>query len=220
VSRPGGDFLPGDGQQPMKNIIKRLTDALRTMKEWVEGFAGKPSADHALFWIAFVESSFFPIPPDVLLIAMSIGKPRRSFRNALLCTAGSVCGAFLGYFIGYALFETVGRPILEFYGALDKFEIVLQNYRENGILALFIAGFTPIPFKLFTIAAGFNQTLDLTTLAIGSVIGRSSRFFLVGGLLYLFGESMKTFLDKYFDKLSVAFVILLVLGFVVVRWLL
>lgn len=192
---------------------------LRKMKDWVEGFAGKPHARVALFWIAFVESSFFPIPPDVLLIAMSIGHPKSSFRNALICTVGSVSGAFLGYFIGYALFETVGRPILEFYGALDTFDAVLRNYRENGIAALFIAGFTPIPFKLFTIAAGFNQTLDLTTLAVGSIIGRSSRFFLVGGLLYFFGQAIKDFLDRYFDRLSLAFVVLLILGFVVVRWI-
>ena len=189
------------------------------MKEWVEGFAGKPHANHALFWIAFVESSFFPIPPDVLLIAMSIGYPKRSFRYALICTAGSVCGAFLGYYIGYAFFETVGRSILEFYGALDTFQVVLGKYRENVIAALFIAGFTPIPFKLFTIAAGFNQTLDLTTLAVGAVIGRSSRFFLVGGLLYLYGEPIKKFLDRHFDRLSIAFVVLLVLGFIVVRWI-
>lgn len=203
----------------MQNIADRLRALLHRMKDWVESFAGKPYANHALFWIAFVESSFFPIPPDVLMIAMSIGYPKRSFRYALICTAGSVCGAFLGYFIGYALFESVGRHILEFYGALDTFEVVLRKYQENGIMALFIAGFTPIPFKLFTIAAGFNQTLDLTTLAVGSIIGRFSRFFLVGGLLYLFGQPIKNFLDKYFDKLSVAFVLLLVLGFLFVKWL-
>jgi len=203
----------------VKNLYGKLTELLRGMKTWVEGFADRPSAGWSLFAIAFVESSFFPIPPDVLLIAMSIAAPKKSYRYALICTAGSVCGAFLGYFIGYALFETVGRPILEFYGALGQFEVVLSNYRENGILALFIAGFTPIPFKLFTIAAGFNQTLDLTTLAVGSIVGRSARFFLVGSLLYFYGATIKTFLDRYFDRLSLAFVILLVLGFVAIKFL-
>lgn len=201
----------------MKNIIAAFVHHLRRMKEWVEGFAGRPSARWSLFGIAFVESSFFPIPPDVLLIAMGVGYPKKSFQYALICTLGSVLGAFLGYFIGYALFETIGRPILEFYGVLDQFEGVLRNYRENGILALFIAGFTPIPFKLFTIAAGFDQTLDLWTLALGSIIGRSSRFFLVGGLLYHYGESIKTFLDRYFDRLSLAFVALMILGFLGIK---
>jgi len=203
----------------MKKFYQALTELLRRMKVWVEGFADKPSARWSLFAIAFVESSFFPIPPDVLLIAMSITAPKKSYQYALICTVGSVCGAFLGYFIGYALFEAVGRPILEFYGALGQFEVVLSNYRENGILALFIAGFTPIPFKLFTIAAGFNQTLSLATLAVGSIVGRSARFFLVGALLYFYGAPIKTFLDRYFDKLSLAFVILLVLGFVAVKLL-
>jgi membrane protein YqaA with SNARE-associated domain len=201
----------------MKNLIAVFVGHLRRLKEWVESFAGRPSARWSLFAIAFVESSFFPIPPDVLLIAMGVSQPKKSFQYALICTAGSVVGAFLGYFIGYALFETIGKPILEFYGVLNQFEAVLRNYRENGILALFIAGFTPIPFKLFTIAAGFDQTLSLTTLAIGSIIGRSSRFFLVGALLHHFGTPIKTFLDKYFDKLSLAFVALLILGFLSIK---
>lgn len=203
----------------MKNVIAAFLGHLRRMKEWVESFAGKPSARWSLFGIAFVESSFFPIPPDVLLIAMGVGQPRKSFQYALICTVGSVLGAFLGYFIGYALFETIGKPILEFYGVLDQFESVLQNYRDNGILALFIAGFTPIPFKLFTIAAGFDQTISLATLAVGSIIGRSSRFFLVGALLHHYGNAIKTFLDRYFDWLSLAFVALLVLGFLGIKLL-
>lgn len=201
-------------------MITKLIDWLRELKEWVERFAQKSYALWALFWIAFVEASFFPIPPDVLLIALGVASPKKSFRYALVCTAGSVCGAYLGYFIGYAFFETIGRPILNFYGVLDQFEAVLARYSENGIIALFIAGFTPIPYKLFTIAAGFNSTLSLWTLTVGSLIGRASRFVLVGALLYLFGSNVKTFLDKYFDKLSLAFVALFILGFVAVQWLL
>jgi len=201
-------------------MIQKTIEWLRKLKEWVEQFAQKPYALWALFFIAFIEASFFPIPPDVLLIALGVATPRRSFRYALVCTAGSVVGAYLGYFIGYALFETVGRPILMFYGVLGQFESILQKYHENGVLALFIAGFTPIPYKVFTIAAGFNSTLDLWTLTVGSFIGRSSRFFLVGALLFLYGGNVKTFLDKYFDKLSLAFVALFILGIIAVKWLL
>lgn len=201
-------------------MIQKWIEWLRRLKEWVEKFAQKPNALWALFWIAFIEASFFPIPPDILLIALGVATPKKSLAYALVCTAGSVVGAYLGYYIGYALFETVGRPILSFYGVLGQFELILQRYRENGILALFIAGFTPIPYKAFTIAAGFNATIDLWTLTIGSLIGRSTRFFLVGGLLYLYGASVKTFLDKYFDKLSLAFVGLFILGFIAIKWLL
>ena len=201
-------------------MLQKLIDWLRKLKEWVEQSAQKPYALWALFWIAFIEASFFPIPPDVLLIALGVATPKKSFKYALVCTAGSVIGAYLGYFIGYALFETVGRPLLSFYGVLGQFEKILQKYHENGILALFIAGFTPIPYKAFTIAAGFNSTLDLWTLTLGSLVGRSSRFFLVGALLYLYGANVKVFLDKYFDKLSLAFVALFILGFIAIKWLL
>lgn len=202
------------------NLIPKLVQWLHNLKNWVEQFAEKPYALHALFWIAFIEASFFPIPPDVLLIALAVATPKKAFKFALICTAGSVTGAYLGYLIGYGFFEVIGRPILSFYGALDKFEIVLMKYREHGFLALFIAGFTPIPYKVFTIAAGFQQTIDLWTLTIGSLIGRASRFFLVGGLLYYFGPQLKIFLDKYFDKLSLTFVALLILGFITIKWIL
>ncbi len=148
---------------------------------------------------------------------MSVGEPGKSFRYALITTIGSVLGAFLGYFIGFALFETVGRPILEFYGLVDAFGDVLRGYSGNGILVLFVAGFTPIPFMLFTIAAGFNQTLPLTTLALGCVIGRSVRFFLLGGLLYIFGESIRTFLDRYFERLTLTVAALSVAAFLGIR---
>lgn len=202
------------------NLIPKLVQWLHNLKNWVEQFAEKPYALHALFWIAFIEASFFPIPPDVLLIALAVATPKKAFKFALICTAGSVTGAYLGYLIGYGFFEVIGRPILSFYGALDKFEIVLMKYREHGFLALFIAGFTPIPYKVFTIAAGFQQTIDLWTLTIGSLIGRASRFFLVGGLLYYFGPQLKIFLDKYFDKLLLTFVALLILGFITIKWIL
>lgn len=200
-------------------MLKKIIKILFSLKVWVENFAAKPYALQALFWIAFIEASFFPIPPDVLLIALAVEAPKKSLKFALICTLGSVMGAYLGYLIGYAFFEAIGKPILSLYGVLEQFNKVLASYKEHGFLALFIAGFTPIPYKVFTIAAGFNQTIDLLTLTIGSFIGRASRFFLVGGLLYIFGPQIKNFIDKYFDKLSLVFVVLLIVGFVAINWL-
>jgi membrane protein YqaA with SNARE-associated domain len=200
--------------------VKKISEFLYRLKAWVEGFAQKPYATWALFLIAFVESSFFPIPFDVLLIALSVARPKRSFWYAATCTAGSVSGAFLGYYIGYAFFETIGSNIVAFYGFSDQFQMVLDKYRENAWSAIFIAGFTPIPYKVFTIAAGFKQTIDLTTLALASLVGRATRFFLVGGLLYLFGPKMKEYLDKYLERLTLALGVLFILGILTIKFLL
>ncbi len=189
------------------------------LKAWVESFAAKPFATWALYGIAFVESSFFPIPPDVLLIALGVARPRRAFWYALVCTLGSVSGAFLGYYIGYAFYETIGSKIVDFYGFHDKFQFVLDKYQENAWTAIIVAGFTPIPYKVFTIAAGFNQTIDLLTLALASLVGRASRFFLVGGFLFLFGPKMKEYLDKYLERLTLALGVLFVLGILAIKYL-
>ncbi len=174
----------------------------------------------ALFFIAFVESSFFPIPPDVLLIALAVANPKQSFKFAAICTAGSVSGAFLGYYIGYAFFESIGSRIVDFYGFSDQFQFVLDKYRENAWFAIIFAGFTPIPYKVFTIAAGFNETIDLGTLAFASLVGRASRFFLVGGLLFVFGPRIKEYLDRYLGRLTLALGLLFILGMITVKWLL
>ena len=199
--------------------MKKLSELLHRLKDWVESFARKPYALWALFFIAFVESSFFPIPPDVLLIALAVANPRKSFIYAAICTAGSVTGAFLGYYIGYAFFETIGSRIVEFYGFSHQFQAVLDKYRENAWTAIIIAGFTPIPYKVFTIAAGFKETIDLTTLALASLVGRASRFFLVGLLLFVFGPKMKEYLDHHLEKLTLALGVLFILGIITVKWL-
>ncbi len=197
-------------------FLKKIFEYARKLKAWVESYAEKPYAEWALFIIAFTESSFFPIPPDVLLIAMAVTVPTRAFRYALICSAGSVLGGVFGYYIGWAFFETAGQPILEFYGAMGHYEEVQKLYGEHAFWAILAAGITPIPYKVFTIAAGaFN--VSLTTLIVASIIGRSARFFAVAALFYFFGAPIKKFIDKYFEILSVVFLVVLVGGFVVVR---
>jgi membrane protein YqaA with SNARE-associated domain len=186
------------------------------MKAWVEGYADKPYAAWALFLIAFAESSFFPIPPDVLLIALAVSVPKKAFRYAAVCSAGSVLGGMFGYLIGYQFFDLVGSRIIAFYGVAEQYEKVRLLYEENAFSAIAIAGFTPIPYKVFTIAAGAFH-IPFMTLVTASILSRSARFFLVASLFYFFGAPIKAFIDRYFEILTVVFSVLLVLGFVVVR---
>ena len=190
--------------------------AVRRLYDWTIGWADRPGGTWALFVLAFAESSFFPIPPDVLLMALCIGRPRRSLWFAGVCTVGSVLGGIAGYYIGYELFEQVGRPVLEAYGVMDKFDWVGAQYRANLVLALGTAGFTPVPYKVFTIAGGAFQVPFLPFVLV-SVVSRGARFFLVAGLIRIFGPAIKSFIDRYFNLLSIVFVVLLVLGFVVVK---
>ncbi len=196
--------------------MKKIFEYMRRLKAWVESYAEKPYAEWALFVIAFTESSFFPIPPDVLLIAMAVTVPKKAFRYAAITSIASVLGGIFGYFIGWAFFEAIGQPILTFYGAMGHYEDVQQLYSEHAFWAILAAGITPIPYKVFTIAAG-TFGVSLWTLIIASVIGRSLRFFAVAALFYFFGAPIKRFIDKYFEILSIVFLVLLIGGFVVVR---
>ena len=191
---------------------------MRGLKAWVEGFAEKPGAGWALFVIAFAESSFFPIPPDVLLIALAISVPAKSFRYALVCSLGSVLGGMFGYLIGLEFYDLVGRKIIEFYSLQEQYAAVKILYDQNAFLAIAIAGFTPIPYKVFTIAAGAFQ-VSFATLVYASTVSRPARFYLVAALFFFFGARIKPLIDKYFEALTLAFVILLVAGFVVVKYL-
>lgn len=189
---------------------------LKRWYDWVMGWAESPHATPALFLIALAESSFFPIPPDVLLMALAISAPKRALFYAAVCSGGSVVGGMIGYLIGLEFYEMVGRRIIDFYGVTEKFEDVGRLYQENAFWAIVFAGFTPIPYKVFTIAAGVFQ-IPFATLVPASLLGRSGRFFLVGGLIRVFGPEIKAFIDRYLNILSVVFVVLLVLGFVVVK---
>ncbi len=198
--------------------MKALTEWLRRLKAWVESFAQKPGASWSLFILAFVESSFFPIPPDVLLIALAVAVPAKAFRYAFVCSIGSVLGGMFGYLVGYQFYDVLGRPIIEFYGFQAQYQTVQTLYQENAFSAIAIAGFTPIPYKVFTIAAGAFQ-VSFSTLVYASALSRPARFFLVAALLYFFGPEIKVFIDKYFEWLSIVFVVLLILGFAVLRWI-
>ncbi|MFP4528725.1 MAG: YqaA family protein [Candidatus Kapaibacterium sp.] len=199
--------------------MKKLIEWMRKLKEWMESFAEKPGAMVTLFFLALAESSFFPIPPDVLLIAIGVSKPKRAFMAALWCTLGSVIGGILGYYIGYSLMSTVGYPIVEFYNAQEVWAKVVETYQgEVGMMFLAGAAFSPIPYKISTIAAGATG-MDLFYFIVISSLGRAGRFFLVGGLIYFFGPTIKDYIDKYFDKLSIAFLVLLIGGFVLVKYI-
>ncbi len=199
--------------------MKKVFQWLGELKRWVEDAAQKPGAGWTLFGISFIESSFFPIPPDVLLIALAMLTPTKSFRYALVCSVGSVLGGMFGYLIGYEFFELLGRKIIELYGVEAHYEQVRVLYQDNAFNAIAIAAFTPIPYKVFTIAAGAFE-ISFATLVYASILGRSGRFFLVAALFYWFGPKIKPFIDKYFEILSIAFVVLLILGFVVIQYLL
>ena len=191
---------------------------IRQLYNWVLSYAESPHGLLALFILAFVESSFFPIPPDVLLIALALGKPRKAFIFAAVCSVGSVLGGVFGWFIGYALYETIGRPIVEFYHFQAQFEQVRQLYQGNAFVAIAIAGFTPIPYKVFTIAAGVFD-VSLNTLILASALSRTGRFVLVAGLIFFLGERVRHFIEKYFDLLTVVFTILLIGGFFLIRYM-
>jgi membrane protein YqaA with SNARE-associated domain len=206
------DELPVEVSEPPKrpNPVRRLYN-------WVVGWADSPYGVWALFLIALVESSVFPIPPDVLLLALAFGAPRKSFRLAAVCAVGSVIGAVLGYFIGWFLYDTVGMWVVNTYGLAEKMDLVQTYYQENAFMALLAAGFTPIPFKVFTIASGMMK-VPLGTLVVASAISRTARFMLVAGFVYFFGERAKGFIDKYFDVLTILFTVLLIGGFALLKF--
>ncbi len=188
------------------------------MYDWVESFAEKPGAKWSLFILAFTESSFFPVPPDVLLIALAVSKPKNAMRFAGITAMGSVLGGMFGYYIGYELMGLIGDPIIEFYHAEEYWLAVEEAYRGPiGVWFLVGAAFTPIPYKVATIAAGATL-MPFLPFVIASAVGRTARFFLVAGLIWKFGPAFRVYIDKYFDKLAIAFVLLLVLGFVAVKW--
>jgi membrane protein YqaA with SNARE-associated domain len=190
--------------------------ALKRLYDWVLHWAETPYGTPALFILAFAESSFFPVPPDVLLIALSLSIPRKAFRYALVCTAGSLCGGILGYYLGMQFWHLV-KGVLFHYVDQEGFNLVKGYFERYEAWAVAAAGFTPIPYKVFTISAGFFR-VDFGVFLLASALSRGARFFMVGGLIYAFGPSIKSFIDKYFDALTVTFVVLLAGGFVLLKY--
>jgi membrane protein YqaA with SNARE-associated domain len=191
---------------------------VRRLYDWVLHWAETPFGAWALFTLAICESSFFPVPPDVLLIALAVAIPKKSFKYALICSVGSVIGGCLGYLIGYHFMTVIGDPIIQFYGLGEKWEYIASLYNQYDAWAIAIAGFTPIPYKVFTISAGAFR-IDFAVFILASLLSRSARFFLVGAMIYLVGPQIRSFIDRYFNILAVSFTVLLVAGFVLIKYL-
>ncbi len=193
-------------------MLRKLYDLCM---DWISGRHG----EWILFLIAFAESSFFPLPPDVFLIAMCVAIPTKSFRYAAICSVGSVLGGALGYGLGYWFMDGIGMSIVDWYGLTARYDLVQQYFKEYDVWIVGTAGFTPIPYKLFTITAGFVHSNFLTFMLV-SLLARSARFFLVAGLIWKFGPQIKSFIDRYFNILSIAFVVLLIGGFFLIKMVL
>jgi membrane protein YqaA with SNARE-associated domain len=172
----------------------------------------------ALVVVAFAEASFFPLPPDLLLIPMVLARPRRAFVFAAACTLASVAGGFLGYTIGYFLFGAIGRPLLQFYDAMGAYEALKAGFARWGVWIILIKGLTPIPYKLVTIASGVVQ-FPLLPFAFASLVSRGLRFFLVALLLWRFGEPVRVFIERRLTLVTTLFAAALIGGFVMLRYL-
>ena len=192
-------------------IMKRLYN-------WVLSWAESKYGTLALFILAFIESSFFPIPPDALMMPLSLSKPKKAWFFALITTVGSVLGGIFGWFIGHTLYETVGKRIIETLHYQAEFALVGTYYEQNAFLYIMAAAVTPIPYKVFTIAAGVWE-IGMPTLIIASVIGRGIRYFGVATLLYFYGAKIKLLIEKYFEWLAMLALVLLIGGFYAVKYL-
>lgn len=192
-----------------KNPIKKLY-------YWTIQWAQTPYAIPALFILSFTESSFFPIPPDVLLIALCFSVPQKWFKLALICSVASVLGGLFGYLIGWGFWEILGEPIVNFYNGQEVMAKVKIWYDQYGFLGVLIAALTPIPYKVFTIASG-TMHFNLVEFTLASIVGRSMRFFAVAWLIHKYGIKIKPFLEKHFELATILFTVLLILGFLTIK---
>jgi len=199
----------------------------KSLYSWVLSWAQTKYGAVALFVLAFTESVFFPIPPDILLIALALGATAKAFRYAFICTAGSVLGAFVGYAIGNYVWLTSSGEFSAFANfffanipgfSIELYEAIKVLFAEWGFWVIFTAGFTPIPYKVFTITSGVFD-VNLLMFSVASIIGRGARFFLVAWLIWKFGPSIKRFIDKYFNLLAIVFTLLIVGGFVLIKYM-
>ncbi|ATX81900.1 membrane protein YqaA, SNARE-associated domain [Mariprofundus ferrinatatus] len=198
-------------------MTEKRRSLLRRLYDWTLAWAEHPKAGLALFFIAVIEASVFPIPPDVLLLLMSISRPQDAFRFAAITTAGSTLGAVIGYAIGMFLFVAVAQPVLEFYHAMETFNQVQERFNEWGVWFVVIAGFSPIPFKIITIAAG---AFDLAFLPfiIAAILARAARFYMEAAVMRWGGEPLRNLVEKHFQLLTAVVTIAVIGGFALL-WL-
>ncbi|MBP5399716.1 MAG: DedA family protein [Alphaproteobacteria bacterium] len=186
--------------------------------QWMVDAASGRNAMWALAVVAFIESSFFPIPPDIMLIPMIVATPKRAWKIALVATIASVIGGYFGYLIGFLGYDLIAKPLLNFYGYLEKFEQFSRYYNEYGAWIVLGAGITPFPYKVITIASGVVG-MNIWVFGIASVVARGLRFFIIAALLRFFGEPIKKIIEKHFGLLSIIFFILLIGGFLLIKYL-
>jgi len=204
---------------PIVSTINRIRGLIRGLYNWTISWADHRLGGHALFWISFAESSFFPIPPDVLLIAMCFAAREKAMRFALICTAGSVIGGVFGWLIGYGLAESVAQPMLAFFDPSGVTQVkIAEWYTEFGFYGILIAAITPIPYKVFTVFSGMME-YSLPLLIVASILGRGLRFFVVAAIIRAFGKTVRPFIEKHLEWCFVAGTVLLIGGFLVIKWL-
>ena len=191
---------------------------LKRLYDWMMAKAADKNAPWALGVISFIESSFFPIPPDVMLVPMVLADRTKAWRYAAIATITSVLGGMLGYAIGYYMYDAVGLPILKFYGKENALDAFIAFVHQYGVPAVIIKGMTPIPYKIVTIAAGVAK-MDLLSFVGASIIARAMRFYLVAALLYFFGEPIREFIEKRLTLVTTVSVAFIVAGFVAVKYL-
>jgi membrane protein YqaA with SNARE-associated domain len=189
----------------------------RKLYDWMMRLAGHRRALPALAAISFAESSFFPIPPDVMLVPMVLAQRSKAFVIAGVCTVASVIGGMFGYAIGYFLFETIGAWVIQLYNLQGAMETFRTEFAEYGTWIILVKGLTPIPYKLVTIASGVAH-FDLFTFIWASILTRGVRFFVVAGLLWKFGDPIRNFIEKRLEVLTWAFLVVLIGGFVAVKY--
>lgn len=199
-------------------VFKTLHSWMHATYQWMIKLASHPHSMYYLFAISFIESSFFPIPPDVMMIPMIIATPKKAFKIAGVCTIASVIGGYFGYLIGWGFFDLVAKPLLDFYGYMDKFDVFKNYYNDYGAWIVIIGGVTPFPYKVITITSGVVN-LNLIVFGLASIFARGIRFYLIAWLLYKYGAPIKVFIDRHLGKLSILFVILLIGGFVSIKYL-
>jgi len=191
---------------------------IRALYDWTISLAEHPRALWALAFVAFVESSVFPIPPDILMIPMIVARPGRAFVIAGVAMIASVLGGMLGYYIGWGLFESIGQPVLEFYGKTDRFDEFATRYNEWGAWAVLIAGITPFPYKVITILSG-STGLSLPVFIVSSITARGLRFFIIAALLWKFGTPIRDFIERRLGLMFTVFLAILLGGFLAVKYL-